>query len=283
LVLEIRDVTDAADARRRWAETVAELREVNDRLLRAALREQELREKAQAASDAKSSFLATMSHELRTPLTAIIGYEELLADEITGPVTDAQRVQLRSIKRSAEHLLALIDELLTLAQIEAGRQEIRRQPVHVETWLDEASVLISPLAAAKRLAFTVVRLERPITIDSDPLKVRQILVNLLGNAVKFCERGEITLTARERGDSVFFEVRDTGIGISTEQLAHVFDPFWQADPRPTRKNQGIGLGLAISRHLAQRLGGDLTVESAFGRGSTFTFRLPFDPSGAGRG
>jgi len=278
LMLQLSDVTGDVRERRRRTALLDELREVNERLLLAALREEALKDQAQAASVAKSAFLATMSHELRTPLAAIIGYEELLADGITGPVTDAQRTQLTRIKSSASHLLALIDEVLTLARVEARQEIVRRQPVRVADVVGDATALVTPLAAAKGLALTLdvpeAQPEGALTLHTDLLKVRQILVNLLGNAVKYTDRGGIALTVRASGNAVVFEVRDTGIGIPPEHLEQVFDTFWQVHQTTTRTAGGTGLGLSVSRRLARLLGGDVVVASMLGRGSTFTFWLP---------
>jgi PAS domain S-box-containing protein len=284
LVLQVRDVTAEVRERRDRAALADELREINERLLLGSLREEDLKEQAQAANEAKSAFLATMSHELRTPLAAIIGYEELLADGITGPVTDEQREQLARIKGSAAHLLALIDEVLTFARVDAKCELVQRQPTSVAALVDATATLVMPLAVAKGLAFAVRMPEPPLTLDTDPLKVRQILVNLLGNAVKFTPRGAVELTVRADDGAVSFDVRDTGIGIVPEHVEHIFDPFWQVAQTTTRTAGGAGLGLSVARRLARLLGGDVTVASVVGRGSTFTLWLPREvPQAAGTG
>ena len=279
LAVQLRDATAEADEHRRHAATVAELQEVNERLVLSSLREQTLREQAQAASVAKSTFLATMSHELRTPLTAIIGYEELLADGITGPVTAAQRMQLARIKSCSDHLLELIDEILTLSRVEARQEVVRVATVHVLEMVEMTTALVTPMATAKGLTLTV-DAPRPgpdapaLTLQTDAIKVRQILLNLLSNAVKYSDRGGITLSLREERERVVFEVRDTGIGIPPEHLEQIFDVFWQVRQTATRTVNGAGLGLSVSRRLAQLLGGNVTAESVMGQGSTFTFWLP---------
>jgi signal transduction histidine kinase len=250
------------------------MREINQRLLVASLRELELTERAEAANEAKSAFLATMSHELRTPLTAILGYEELLADGVSGPTTEVQRKHLSRIKLGAQHLLTLIDGILTLARLDAGSEALFRDQVSVDRLLDETATLISPLATAKRIEFEVRRPEPSLAVHTDHTKVRQILVNLLGNAVKFTDQGEVVLEAHVEGDFVIFTVRDTGIGISAEYQERIFDSFWQVRQTTTRTVGGSGLGLSVSRRLARLLGGDITVESSEGVGSTFTLRLP---------
>jgi signal transduction histidine kinase len=229
---------------------------------------------AERASRAKSDFLATMSHELRTPLNAIIGYQNLLADGVTGPVSDVQRRQLERIGASAHHLLMLIDEVLTLSRVEAGKESVHVEPVNVARVLDEAKSIIEPLAKQKSLEFRVIAPDAPITIQSDAGKLRQAVLNLLSNAVKFTGRGSVTLRAFDAGDAVVFEVRDTGIGIAAEHLERIFEPFWQVEASTTRTAPGTGLGLAVTRRLARLLSGEVTVQSAVGEGSTFTLKLP---------
>ena len=243
-----------------------------------AIENAQLYRAAVAASEAKSTFLASMSHELRTPLTAIIGYEELLADGITGPVTDPQRHQLGRIKASATHLLGLIDEILTYSRVEAGSERPHFESLCVQTALEEAASIVEPLVSDRGLALELA-LEpsaKGAHVQTDAQKVRQILVNLLSNATKFTEQGTISLGARQEGRQLLFYVRDTGIGIADEHQHRIFEPFWQVNSRASRKIAGTGLGLTVSRRLAQMIGGELTVESAPGRGSTFTLELPLD-------
>ena len=241
---------------------------------RAHTEAKEARARAEEASRAKTDFLATMSHELRTPLTAIIGYEELLADGITGPVTEAQQVQLTRIKASATHLLGLIDELLTFARFEVGRESADLETVNVAAILEEARAIAWPLVKAKGLTFTVLQSGETEAIVTDRNRLRQILVNLLSNAIKFTDRGEVTLGAADDGDAIRFTVSDTGIGIAPENLERIFEPFWQVEQSHARRVGGTGLGLAVTRRLAQLLGGDVTVTSQVGAGSTFAVRLP---------
>ncbi|MDQ3995695.1 MAG: HAMP domain-containing histidine kinase, partial [Gemmatimonadota bacterium] len=229
---------------------------------------------AEQASRAKSDFLATMSHELRTPLNAIIGYQNLLADGVTGPVSDSQRRQLARIGASAQHLLMLIDEVLTLSRVEAGKESPHIDPVDVSHVLDDVGAIIEPLARQKSLDFRVIQPADPVVIQSDAGKLRQAVLNLLSNAVKFTGRGSVTLRAFDAGDDVAFEVRDTGIGIAAENLQRIFEPFWQVEASTTRTAPGTGLGLAVTRRLAHLLGGEVSVQSAVGEGSTFTLVLP---------
>ena len=244
------------------------------RLCAQAIRRATLYAAAEAGSRAKSEFLATMSHELRTPLTAIIGYEELLADGITGPVTLEQRGQLARIKGSAMHLLNLIDEVLTFARVEAGKERVRRELVDVGDAMEAAAAIVSPLAAERRLVLLVRPLAPALAIETDRGKLQQILVNLLGNAVKFTEQGEVALTAAANETHVEFHVRDTGIGISPEHHEQIFEPFTQVESRTTRKFGGTGLGLSVTRQLVRLLDGEVTVSSTPGAGSTFVVRVP---------
>jgi signal transduction histidine kinase len=229
---------------------------------------------AQQANQAKTEFLAVMSHELRTPLTAIVGYTELIRDGIAGDVSPPQQEMLDRITQSSSHLLQLIDQILEHSRIEAGRETVNPEPVKMASLVRETSELIEPLAHGKGLAFRVDVEQAPDEIFTDAGKLRQILVNLLGNAVKFTDRGEVALRVQAEGDQVVFTVRDTGIGIPPEAQRKVFDPFWQAEQGYTRQAGGTGLGLSVTRQLAQLLGGNVAVESTPGQGSTFAVRLP---------
>ncbi|HEU4452805.1 MAG TPA: ATP-binding protein, partial [Longimicrobium sp.] len=237
-----------------------------------------LYEDAQEANRAKAGFLATMSHELRTPLNPILGYADLLDLEVAGPLAEAQRQQLRRIQAGARHLLHLIEEILAFSRLEAGREEVHWQETDLGELVREAAALVEPMAGAKGLGFAVRTGDGLEMAETDPGKVRQILLNLLSNAVKFTDAGEVALTAEAEDGGVVIRVRDTGIGIHPGQAERIFEPFSQVEQAPSRRAEGTGLGLTVSRQLARLLGGEVEVESAIGVGSTFTVRLPRGPA-----
>jgi signal transduction histidine kinase len=255
------------------AAIVRERRRADAARSESLVRERMARRDAESASHAKSDFLAVMSHELRTPLNAIIGYASLLADGVTGPLSDAQAVQLGRVRASATHLLALIEQILSLSRIEARQEDVRLERVDARTLVAEAAGLVEPLIASKGLALDVDVPADACRLDTDVTKVRQILLNLLTNAAKFTDHGTIRCRVSAESASVMFDVSDTGRGIAPDDLARVFEPFWQGDAGRTRP-EGAGLGLSVSRRLAQLLGGDITVRSTAGRGSTFALSLP---------
>jgi PAS domain S-box-containing protein len=230
--------------------------------------------RAEDATRVKSAFLATMSHELRTPLGAIIGYSDLMADEILGPVNDAQRQHLKRLRNSATHLLSLIDEVLTYSRLEAEREVVHPERGQLGKLVESVNEIVMPLARAKGLDCSVEVADPGVELVTDLRKLKQILVNLAGNAVKYTERGQVKLTYAVSGGTLTASVSDTGIGISPEHLAHVFDPFWQADVGKRQRQTGSGLGLSVSRSLATLLGGELRARSEPGQGSVFTLEVP---------
>ncbi|HMI42232.1 MAG TPA: HAMP domain-containing sensor histidine kinase [Gemmatimonadaceae bacterium] len=232
------------------------------------------RAEAERANNSKTDFLAVMSHELRTPLTAIMGYEELLSDGITGPVTELQRQQLGRINASARHLLGLIDEILTFARVDIGRERVRWESMSVNHTLTDAASLVQPMAADKKLRFVVELLDEDQSIQTDGTKLRQMLVNLLSNGIKFTDKGEVRLGCAVNASTLEVRIADTGVGIAAENIEDVFEPFWQAEQTATRKTGGTGLGLSVTRKLARLLGGDVTVASRMGAGTTFLLTLP---------
>jgi signal transduction histidine kinase len=237
---------------------------------------EEARHEAEEANMAKSAFLTTMSHELRTPLNAIAGYSDLMLLGVRGVLTDGQREDLERIKRSGQYLLGLINDVLNFAKLDAGQVEFRVDKVPVGALLEGLEDLIRPQVAAKQLRYQHATCATDVLVCADAEKVRQILLNLLTNAVKFTEAGgEVALTCDVTETSVRIAVHDTGRGIRDDQLTRVFDPFVQVDRHLTpTSQQGVGLGLAISRDLAMGMGGTLEAESRVGEGSTFTLALP---------
>jgi signal transduction histidine kinase len=235
------------------------------------------RDLAAEANRAKSDFLAVVSHELRTPLNAISGYAELLQMELRGPVAEEQRDFLTRIQLSAAHLLSLIEDVMSFAKLEAGRLSLVTQNVAVKDSLDSMESLVAPEMRRKGLTLARVPCDGDMRATADPEKLRQILLNLVGNAVKFTPPGgRVTVGADRSNGTVRIWVTDTGIGIPADQIARVFEPFFQVERGTTRAYPGLGLGLAISRDLARAMRGDIQIESVSGRGCTATLTLPSD-------
>ena len=248
-------------------------------LERRAQRLARSKEEALDASRAKSAFIAHMSHELRTPLTAIIGYSELLEEEFNdlapagGFIPDMQKIQA-----AANHLLSLINNMLDLSKIEAGKMELFLEEFELGELIDEVLTQARPLIEKNHNTF-MLRVEDALgPVRLDRVKVRQVLLNLLGNAAKFTSGGEVVLAGRreagERGEELVLQVSDSGIGMSPSQIKRIFQEFAQGSAATTRRYGGTGLGLAISRNFCHLMRGEIEVESALGRGSTFTVRLP---------
>jgi signal transduction histidine kinase len=233
------------------------------------------RERAEISNTAKSTFLANMTHELRTPLNAIIGYAELVAEEL-GDRDDLGELgrDIERILLSARHLLGLINDILDISKIEAGEMRVEIRSVDLVRLIRDVRAAVELLIRNRGNTF-VVEIEPNLgELDSDGMKIRQILINLLGNAAKFTENGTVTLRVTRAGDAVCFEVGDTGIGIAKHKLDLLFEPFVQADASSSRRFGGTGLGLTICRHFAGMLHGTLTAESEPGKGSTFTLTVP---------
>lgn len=247
----------------------ANLEKVNEELQRKKI-------EAEEASRLKSQFLSTVSHELRTPLNAIFGYTHLLMNEAYGTVEEAQRLPLDGIRRNAADLSRLINDVLDLTRIEAGKMSLRLSEIDLGLLIEEAVVGIRPLSDKKALPVRCIVDPALPRMESDAGKIKQILVNLLSNAVKFTSKGEITVCARSWSDpeGVALVVTDTGIGIRPEDLPRIFDAFHQLDGADTREFGGVGLGLTIVKELLQFLEGEIRVESEYGKGSTFTVLLP---------
>ena len=257
LMLALEDVTE----RRRAEEEVAEAREA-----------------AEAANRSKSQFLANMSHELRTPLNAILGYSEMLQEEAAEQELESFAADLERINSAGKHLLALINDILDLSKIEAGKMELFVERFDLAELIDEVASTVQPMVYKNANTLKVVRAAGLGEMRADQMKVRQTLYNLLSNAVKFTQGGTITLDADRQlmdgGEWIVFRVADTGIGLSDEQLSKLFLDFSQADASTTRRFGGTGLGLALTRRFCQMMGGDVSVQSVLGEGSVFTIKLP---------
>jgi signal transduction histidine kinase len=227
------------------------------------------------ANRLKSEFLASMSHELRTPINALIGYAALLLDGVLGEITPTQRDALTRARAAAEHLLALINDILDLAKIEAGKMPVHVQEVSLAAVTREVVQQMEPLIHKKGLRFNSATSDDCPAILSDRTKIKQILLNLVSNAVKFTNEGTVTVAIEcASGGGVHIKVADTGIGIRREDLDQIWEDFRQVDMSRTREHGGTGLGLSITRKLLDRLGGRVTVESEYGKGTTFTVWLP---------
>jgi signal transduction histidine kinase len=234
----------------------------------------------EAASRHKSEFLANMSHELRTPLNAILGFSEVLAERMFGEVNEKQAEYLQDILSSGRHLLSLINDILDLSKVEAGRLELELGRFHLPTALDNALTLVRERATRHGITLTQTVAAGVGDIVADERKVKQILLNLLSNAVKFTpEGGRIGVTATAAEDVITIAVSDTGIGIAPEDQAAIFEEFRQVGRDDARKQEGTGLGLTLAKKFVELHGGRIWVQSQLGQGSTFTFTLPFGPGG----
>jgi PAS domain S-box-containing protein len=268
------DITGRVTAEQALVRRTADLERARDDLQEQAVQLAD-------ATQARDRFMATVSHEMRTPINAVLGYADLLDLELQGPLTGGQRDYLGRIRQTGRQLLDLVNDVLDLTRAEFGHLEVELADVDPMPVTEEVAALLEGQAQQKGLVLELEAPEGPAPeVFADRRRLRQILLNLVVNAIKFTDAGTITLRVRPHGGRVAFEVADTGIGIDPGQQPHVFDEFFQADPNLTRRHGGAGLGLAISRRLARLMGGDLTVASAPGRGSTFTLWLPVARGGA---
>ncbi len=245
-------------------------RDLEERNVRLQWQSQEL----EKAYRLKSEFLANMSHELRTPINALIGYTALMLDRIYGDLTAKQEEGLHRIQVSSQHLLALINDILDLAKIEAGKMPVHLERLSLSDLLHDVAAQMEPMVKRKGLEFTMQLPAEPVYMETDRTKVRQIVLNLISNAVKFTARGSVSISVRANGQDVRIAVSDTGIGIRPQDLDVIFEEFRQVDQSRTREYGGTGLGLSITRKLIALLGGNIGVASQYGRGSTFTVTLP---------
>ena len=253
------------------AKSAAQLSELNQQL-------HQRQEELEQAMGVRNRFYASMSHELRTPINAVIGYSTLMIDNIYGPLNEKQREGLQRTLRAARHLLELVNDVLDLSKIEAGKIELTMQPVNVATLIEDLFVTVRPLADEHGTKLTFEHPEEPLTVVTDPRRVRQILLNLLSNAIKFGLKEPISVRcARDESGWVWIAVIDKGEGIAEQDQPRIFEEFVQVSPT---QQLGTGLGLPISKRLATLLDGSLEVESEPGAGSTFTLRLP--PEGTPR-
>jgi signal transduction histidine kinase len=259
----------SAELERKVQEATAELADQNELLRRQHIA-------LEQASALKSQFLANMSHEFRTPLNAILGYTHMLLHGVTGAVSDQQRKSLTRIDSNSRHLLALINDILDITRIEAGRMPLNLSTFRIPELVDEVMSELEPIIKRSNLMVSA-RTPRSLpTLKSDRQKVKQIVLNLLSNALKFTPNGSVTITATHdmKARVVDIAVSDTGVGIPQDDQVKVFEDFRQLDSSPARGYGGTGLGLSICRRLSQMLGGTIELQSAVDKGSTFTLRLP---------
>ena len=268
-----------AERAKDWALAAkAEAELAKDEALAAKAEAEGAKDAAEAANQAKSSFLANMSHELRTPLSAVIGYSEMMEEEVEDLGEQGLLADLGKIKSNARHLLSLINDVLDLSKVEANRMDTYAEDVEVRTLVEQAAATVGALVAQKENRLVVKVAPDAGAMHTDVVKLRQCLFNLMSNASKFTAKGTVTLSVHREGEmegaALVFSVSDTGIGMTAEQVARLFQRFSQADESTTRKFGGTGLGLALTRAFAHLLGGDISVESVFGEGTTFKLRLP---------
>jgi hypothetical protein len=234
-------------------------------------------EKAEAANPVKSAFLANMSHELRTPLNSIIGFTGIIINELAGPLNLEQKKQLKMVQGSSRHLLNLINDVLDISKIEAGELEISCEKFSMRNVVNQVAESLMPLAEQKGLSFSVKIAPEVDMLTSDERRIRQVLINLANNAIKFTEKGAVKIICLMRDSRIQVEIADSGIGIKDEDIGKLFKPFQQLDTGISRRYEGTGLGLSVCKRILEMLGGDIRVKSQFGKGSIFTFTLPLNP------
>jgi PAS domain S-box-containing protein len=234
------------------------------------------RDRAEDTDRLKSAFLATMSHELRTPLNSIIGFTGIVLQGLAGPLNDEQHKQLGMVQSSARHLLNLINDVLDISKIESGQLKVFAESFDMNESINKIVKSVTPLSEGKGLKLISEVAPEIGQITSDRKRVEQILINLVNNAIKFTDKGEVRIQCRINGSRLLTSVKDTGIGIESEDMDNLFKPFRQIDSGIAREYEGTGLGLSICKKLIDLLGGEINVESEWGLGSTFTFTLPMD-------
>ncbi len=270
-ICNIRNISE----RKRVEQELAAYRDHLEEIVKLRTAELEsAKERAESADKMKSAFLATMSHELRTPLNAIIGFTSIILQGMSGPINDEQSEQLGMVQRSSHHLLNLINDVLDISKIEAGQLEVYPEAFNVRESIEKVIQTVAPLADNKKLSLVSDISPELGEIISDARRVEQILINLLNNAIKFTETGEVHITCFIDNNSLLLRIKDTGIGMQTEEMDKLFKPFQQIDSTIARHYEGTGLGLSICNKLLILLEGDIKVESDFGKGSTFTVTLP---------
>ncbi|HAL44628.1 MAG: hypothetical protein A2Y12_13360 [Planctomycetes bacterium GWF2_42_9] len=278
LIKTIRYAIERKKSKASLVEAKHQLEQINARLMQTTIKANKLAQEAEKANVAKSQFLANMSHEIRTPMNAIIGFGEVLSEE---KLSDEQKGYVKLILDSGKRLLLLINDILDFSRIEAGRMKVEKTDCDVPELMANIELLMKPEAQQKNLEFNIVcSPDMPQMIRTDSIKVRQCLINLVSNAIKFTENGKIEFKAEPRisDDKPFIEftVSDTGIGIPADKHQTIFEAFTQADGSMTRKYGGTGLGLAVTKQLVKLLGGNISLSSAEGKGSTFTILIPAD-------